>query len=67
MREIFDPDTPGGLVFCIACRADSRSVTTDDMVNEISGDDPKQLLEIQNLMDGRGCDVKNIVPYGLWR
>lgn len=32
MKVIFVPDTPGGLVFCIACRAASSSVTTDDMV-----------------------------------
>lgn len=40
MRVIFDPDTPGGLPFCIACRAASRSATTDDdMVKVIISDE----------------------------
>lgn len=32
MKAIFDPDTPGGLAPCIACRAFSSSTTTDAMV-----------------------------------
>ena len=30
MWDILDPDTPGGLPFCIACRVAPRSDTTDD-------------------------------------
>lgn len=45
MRDIFDPDTPGGLPFCIACRAASRSATTDDDMVNIG-----QLLENQYLV-----------------
>jgi hypothetical protein len=32
MLLIFDPETPGGLRLSMACRADSSSVTADDMM-----------------------------------
>lgn len=40
MKTILEPDTPGGLVICIASRAASRSaIITEDMAKEISGRD----------------------------
>jgi hypothetical protein len=65
MKAIFDPDTPGGLVFCIACRADSRSITTDDMVKEYPATTQNSYSRFKNLWTAEGGDVQKIVSHGL--